>query len=411
MDPHVNAGRLWDTLMESAEFGATANRGLHRLALTNADAQVRDWFVDKLQDQGCKVTVDDMGNIFGRRAGERDDQPPILLGSHLDSQPLGGRFDGVLGVLAGLEVIRALDDNNVRTDHPLEIVNWTNEEGARFAPAMLSSGVFGGAVSKEYAYARTDSDGVRFQDELERIGYRGESPCGEHPVAAYLELHIEQGPVLEAAGEDIGVVTGVQGMRWFDLTIQGFAGHAGTTPMHLRRDALIGAARIVEAVRDIAIECDERAVATTGLVRADPGSRNVIAGSAYLPIDLRHPDTGVLDRIESSIGARAASICEDLNLTYELERIWASTPVEFDEVCIDAVRNSAQLAGYRSRDMISGAGHDAVNVARIAPTAMIFVPCEGGISHNESENIQPWHAEAGAQTLLGSTLALDKILK
>ena len=270
----IDGDRLWQTLMETARIGATAAGGLTRLALTDLDREVRDWFAAACEEAGCTVTIDDMGNMFARRAGRDESCQPILIGSHLDTQPKGGKYDGVLGVLAALETVRAFNDAGIETEHPIEIVNWTNEEGARFAPAMLSSGVFGGAFERDEICTHSDADGLSIGDELERIGYRGEQRCVDHPLAGYLELHIEQGPVLEAAGDDIGVVTGVQGMRWFDLTVEGFAGHAGTTPMALRRDALVGAACVIEAVAELARSTDDQAVATIGEIRTSPGSRN-----------------------------------------------------------------------------------------------------------------------------------------
>jgi len=299
--PRINGDRLWETLMTTARIGATSNGGLTRLTLSDEDRAVRDWFGAVCQDAGLRVTVDDMGNMFARRPGRRDDLAPIVIGSHLDSQPQGGTFNGVLVVLAALEGVRTLNEANVQTEHPIEIVNWTNEEGARFAPPMPASGVFAGIYSKAFAYDRRDNDGLRFGDELARIGYLGEETCGDHPIAGYLELHIEQGPILEAEGIDVGVVTGVQGMRWFDLQIRGFAAHAGTTPMRLRRDAAVGAARAIELIRRIALDYDENAVVTTGSVRMLPGSRNVIAGEAQVTVDLRHPESTALDSLENTI--------------------------------------------------------------------------------------------------------------
>ncbi len=410
MDAKVNGERLWAAIMETAAIGRTPNGGITRLTLTDLDRQVRDWLHAACEAAECRVIVDDMGNMFARREGRRHEAAPIAIGSHLDTQPRGGKFDGVLGVLAALEVVRTLNDNRTETDHPIEVVNWTNEEGARFAPAMLASGVFAGVFSKAYAYARTDADGRRLEDELERIGYRGEEPCGEHKIAGYLELHIEQGPVLEAAGRDIGVVTGVQGMRWFDLDLEGFAGHAGTTPMALRRDAMVGAARVIEAVREIALEAGDQAVGTTGVIRAEPESRNVVAGGAHLTIDLRHPDAEVLERMEVRLRERIDSIARDLGLEQDLKQIWESAPMAFDPRCVDSVRRAAEANGFTFREMTSGAGHDAVYASRVAPTGMIFVPCEKGVSHNEAENITPENAVAGAQTLLDAALLLDDVL-
>src|SRR5699024_8627232 len=348
--------------------------------------------------------------MFARRAGRKPALAPIVIGSHLDTQPYGGKYDGILGVLGALEVVRALNDADVETEHPLEVVNWTNEEGARFAPALLASGVFAGVFERDEAYQHADEEGLAFGAELERIGYRGDERCGQHLLAAYLELHIEQGPVLEAAGTDIGVVTGVQGTRWYDLHIEGFSGHAGTTPMALRRDALLGAARIIDALHALAQATDERAVATVGVIEAEPGSRNVVAGGARRTLDLRHPQADVLDAMEAAARERMNEICAELELRGALNRIWRSAPIAFDPTCIGAVRSGAEAAGYTHQDIISGAGHDAVYLSRVAPTGMIFVPCEKGISHNEAEAIEPRQATAGAQTLANAVLLLDQQL-
>lgn len=410
MTPRINSQRLWASILDSAAIGATSNGGLDRVSLSDADHAVRDWFGQECLAAGCTVTVDDMGNMFARRCGRQSGHPPILIGSHLDSQPSGGRFDGVLGVLAALEVVRTLNDYQVETAHPLEVVNWTNEEGTRFPPAMFASGVFAGVRTKDQAYATRDHDGRTFGAELERIGYRGPETCGDHPLAGYCELHIEQGPVLESAQRQIGVVTGVQGMRWYDLEMRGATGHAGTTPMHLRQDAMLGAARAIEAFHRIAVNQDDTVVVTTGAVKAEPGSRNVIAGRTVVTVDMRHPDTVRLNTLEEAFHNEVGKIANDLGLQARLERIWASDPVAFDARCIDAVRASAAAEGYTSLDMMSGAGHDAVNIALRAPTSMIFVPCAEGISHNEAEHIEPADAAAGAQVLLGTVLRLDEVL-
>ncbi|MDA3921724.1 MAG: Zn-dependent hydrolase [Salinisphaera sp.] len=410
MDVAIDGERLWTTIMETAKIGATPAGGLTRLALSDSDRAVRDWFADACRQAGCEVSVDDMGNMFARRPGRNERLAPILIGSHLDSQPLGGRFDGVLGVLAALEAVRALNDAQIQTDHPIEVVNWTNEEGARFPPAMLSSGVFAGVFSTEEAYGHEDADGLRFGDELERIGYRGPLRCGDKALAGYLELHIEQGPVLEAGGDDIGVVTGVQGMRWYELAIDGFAGHSGTTPMALRRDALVGAARVVHALDALARSLDDQAVATVGILRPEPGSRNVVPGRVTMTIDLRHPSSECLGDLEQRMETRINALCDELDLAPSLSRIWDSAPVTFDTRCVEAVRSAARRAGFSHRDIVSGAGHDAVYISRVAPTSMIFVPCEKGISHNEAESIEPQHAAAGAQTLAGAVLDIDRIL-
>lgn len=410
MPVSVNLNRLWHDLMTTAGFGASPGGGLTRLALTDSDREVRDWFRAAAREAGCAVTVDDMGNVFARRPGTRHDLPPILVGSHLDTQPEGGRFDGVLGVLAGLEAVRALNDAGIATAHPIEVVNWTNEEGSRFDGQAQGSAVFVGRVTRAAADDRRDAEGHRFGDELERIGYRGTESCGAHPIAGCLELHIEQGPALEARNRDVGVVTGVQGMRWFNVTLEGFAAHAGTTPMHLRRDAALGAARMVETVHEACRATASDAVATTGLVRTDPGSRNVVAGRARLTVDMRHPDDAVLDRLEGTLRERFGKICGELGLTFEMERAGQTPPVTFDPVAVEAVRAAAKAHGYAHDEMVSGAGHDAAQVAGITPTAMIFVPCRDGISHNEAESITQANAAAGANVLAEALCRLDNAL-
>lgn len=404
----INGSRLWQDLMDTARIGATPAGGLNRLALSDQDCEVRDWFSAACRDNGCLVTVDDMGNIFARRAGGDGVRAPIMIGSHLDTQPMGGRFDGILGVLGALEVVRALDDADVSTRHPIEIVNWTNEEGARFAPAMLSSGVFAGVFERDDMYRRVDQNGIALGDELARINYRGNEPCGDHSLAAYVELHIEQGPILEAASDTIGVVTGVQGARWYDLTISGSSGHAGATPMRLRRDAMVGAARIVHALHMLALGTDDRAAATVGVVEAMPGSRNVVPGAARVTIDLRHPDADVLNAMDVAARDRVEAICYELGLESVFECVWDSAPTAFDARCIAAVREAADAAGLSHQDIVSGAGHDAVYVSKVAPTGMVFVPCKDGISHNEAESIEPDHAAAGAQALANAVLLLDE---
>jgi N-carbamoyl-L-amino-acid hydrolase len=399
----IDGARLWQTLMETAEFGRTAKGGICRLALTDLDAQVRRWLIQAAEAAGCTVTIDRMGSIFARRPGRNNDLPPIAIGSHLDTQPTGGKFDGILGVLAGLELIRTLNDSGYETEAPIELINWSNEEGARFVPAMLASGVFAGKIGLEHGLSRADRDGLTFGAELERIGFAGSAPCG-HPLGAFFELHIEQGPILEAEGRTIGVVTGVQGVRWFRASFAGQDSHAGTTPMALRRDAFQGLARLAVALDRIARAEGGGAVATIGICEVKPGSPNVVPGEASATIDLRHPDDAALDRMEAAIRAAQAEIVAELRLEGDLVADWRNPAVRFDPVCIEAVRNAAEQSGLSHRPMVSGAGHDAAHIAAVAPTAMIFVPCAGGISHNEAESITPEDAAAGANVLLRAVL-------
>jgi beta-ureidopropionase / N-carbamoyl-L-amino-acid hydrolase len=406
----IDGQRLWDALMHTAQIGATPKGGICRLTLTDLDRQVRDWFKAQCEALGCTVTVDEVGTMFARRPGKNATLPPIAMGSHLDTQPTGGKFDGVLGVLGALEALRTLNDLGYETNAPIEIVNWTNEEGARFAPAMLASGVFAGVFTADYAYSRTDRAGKTFGEELIRIGYKGEEKAGAHRFGAMFELHIEQGPILEAEGRMIGVVQGVQGMRWYEVTVTGQEAHTGATPMRLRKNALLGAARMVERIDAIAREHAPDAVGTVGLIENKPNSRNVVPGEVFFTVDFRHPDEQVLDAMEAKFRAALGEIMPPLRLTYTEARIWNSPAVKFAPELIACVRAGAEKAGFTTRDMISGAGHDAAYVARVAPTTMIFVPCAGGISHNEAEATSLDECAAGAQVLLNAVLEYDRKL-
>ncbi|MGK9236605.1 Zn-dependent hydrolase [Inquilinus limosus] len=406
----IDPQRLWDAIMETAEFGKTPKGGVKRLTLTDLDKQVRDWFRRQCEAVGCTVTVDEVGNMFARRPGRDNSLPPICVGSHLDTQPTGGKFDGILGVLSGLELLRTLHDTGYETNAPIEVINWTNEEGSRFAPAMLASGVFAGVFTKEYAYSREDREGQHFGDELERIGYKGPEPVGQRKLGAHFELHIEQGPILEAEEKVIGVVTGVQGMRWYEVTVTGRESHAGSTPMRLRRDALRGAARMIEAVIAVG-DATADAVATVGLVEVRPNSRNVIPGEVFFTIDYRHPDDAKIGVMEKEARAAIDRIAAELKLEVKVEAIWDSPAVKFDPGCIDAVENAARANGFTHRRIVSGPGHDSAYIARVAPTAMIFVPCREGISHNEEESIESDHAAAGANVLLRAVLDYDRSLE
>ena len=405
----IDPERLWDDLMLTAKIGATPKGGICRLTLTELDREVRDWFKARCGELGCTVTVDDMGAMFARRRGQRSDVPPIAIGSHLDTQPTGGKFDGALGVLAALEALRTLHRAGYETFAPIEVINWTNEEGARFAPSMIASGVFAGAFTRDFAHARKDRDGETFGAALEKIGYRGSEPSGGHKLSAFFELHIEQGPYLEAEGMDIGVVTGVQAMRWYEVTVIGAESHAGTTPMPRRHDALLGAARLVEFVNSNARKFPE-AVGTVGRVEVRPGSPNVIPGEVYFTLDLRDPDAAVIDAMEKDFVAATKRVGEELCLQIAFTPISAEPAVRFDQDCIAAVRAAAQVSGFSTRDIVSRAGHDATYISRVAPTAMIFVPCKDGISHNEAEYSSKEQCAAGAQVLLQAVLDYDRQL-
>lgn len=405
----INGERLWARLMTMAQVGATPKGGVCRVALTDADKAGRDLFVEWCKDAGLTVKVDQMGNIFARRAGADDTLPPVLAGSHLDSQPTGGKFDGALGVLAALEVVETLNDHAIVTGAPVEIVSWTNEEGARFAPAMIASGVFAGVFSLEYGLSRADQEGRTIGEELQRIGYTGDFPCQSRPFAAAFELHIEQGPILETEGKQIGIVTGVQGMRWYELVIEGKEAHAGPTPMDHRRDPVQHALPVLAGLYDLARQYAPHARVTIGNIQAEPGVINTVPGRLQMTLDLRHPEATVLDAMD----AQCKSIVQQANaadgISAHLHEIWYSPPVAFDPQCIQTIREAARRLGLSAMELVSGAGHDAVYVSRVVPTGMIFVPCKDGLSHNEAESIEPADAVAGANVLLQAMLHYAQI--
>ncbi|RAI00245.1 Zn-dependent hydrolase [Acuticoccus sediminis] len=407
----INPERLWDTLMDTARFGATPKGGVKRLTLSDEDKLVREWFTSACEAAGLTVAVDQMGNMFATRPGANPDALPIAVGSHLDTQPAGGKFDGILGVLGGLEAIRTLNDAGYETSRPITLINWTNEEGARYAPAMSGSGVYSGEIGYDDMMARPDRDGIRFGDELKRIGYAGAETVGARRFAAFVELHIEQGPILEAEGKTIGVVEGGQGIYWFDGTVTGRDSHAGTTPMTHRRDAMMALAEAALAVEAIALENAPAAVGTMGEVAVLPGSRNTIPGLATFLGELRHPDGGTLTAMAEALDARIAEInARRSPVEIVLTRKWRKDPVAFDKRIVDAVRGAAEKHGYSNRPMISGAGHDAYYVADTCPTGMIFIPCWEGISHNEEESATQSDCAAGTQVILDTLLKLDQTL-
>ncbi|MFL9891851.1 Zn-dependent hydrolase [Paraburkholderia sp. RL17-381-BIF-C] len=402
-DLRVDGARLWDSLMQLARIGATDKGGVCRLALTELDREARDLFIAWAKEIGCSVRVDAIGNIFARRAGLRDDLPPVMTGSHIDTQPTGGKFDGNYGVLAGLEVLRTLADANVRTLAPLEVAVWTNEEGSRFVPVMMGSGVFAGAFTLEHALEQRDREGVTVRDALSQIGYAGanEKP---HAVGAYFEAHIEQGPVLEAHDKTIGVVQGALGQRWYDVTVQGMEAHAGPTPMELRRDALLVAADLIHAVNRIALDHAPHGRGTVGWLDVHPNSRNVIPGRVTLTVDLRAADDATLTAMDSALRAACSLAGERAGIEVGVEQVVYFPPQPFAAELVGAVKQGADTLGFSSMDVISGAGHDAVYLARVAPAAMIFVPCKDGISHNEIEDARADHLEAGCNVLLQAML-------
>ncbi|MBS0564734.1 MAG: Zn-dependent hydrolase [Proteobacteria bacterium] len=395
----IDSARLWDSLMEMAKIGPGVAGGNNRQTLTDADSEGRHLFRRWCEAAGCKMGVDSMGNMFATRAGTDPEALPVYIGSHLDTQPTGGRFDGVLGVLAGLEVVRTMNDLGIRTKHPLVVTNWTNEEGARFAPAMLASGVFAGILTEEYAKARTDLDGKVFGEELARVGWVGEEKVGARKMHAMFEYHIEQGPILEAEGKEIGVVTHGQGLWWLEITLTGKAAHTGSTPMHMRVNAGLGMARITERVHQIAMSHQPNAVGAVGQVTVSPNSRNVIPGKVVFTVDIRSPEQAKLDTMRAEVERAAHAVAKELGLGCAIEPVGHFDPVAFDPGLVKVVRGAAEKLGLSHMDIISGAGHDACWISRVAPTVMIMCPCVDGLSHNEAELITEDWAAKGADVL------------
>lgn len=401
--------RLWQSLEDMAAIGPGKQGGSSRLALSQADTAGRRLLMQWGEAIGLSAATDAAGNLFLRRPGRDNTLPPLVMGSHLDTQPQGGRFDGVYGVLSGLEVLRYLDEQQIETLHPFELAVWTNEEGARFTPAMMGSSVFCGRLSLKDMYAATDRDGISVKAALEESGQCGTLPLGR-PFAAYYEAHIEQGPILEAAGNSIGIVSGGQGILWLDAEIYGRAAHAGTTPMAMRRDSLIGSAKIITALEKQITERFPGSLITFGELDISAPSRNTIPGEVRFSIDLRHPDDSVLQKMAIAVADLVRQQAELDKLSAKLETLWHSPPVPFDSYLISTVRQAATQLGYTAQDIISGAGHDAILLAGHCPATMIFIPCEGGLSHNEAENISPDDAGNGADVLLNAVLTADTAL-
>jgi N-carbamoyl-L-amino-acid hydrolase len=406
----INGERLWSSLMELAQIGATPKGGVKRLTLTDLDRQGRDLVTGWAREAGMSITVDQIGNVFMRREGSNPSLPPVMTGSHIDTQPTGGKFDGNYGVLAGIEVVRTLNDLKIRTEAPIEVAFWTNEEGSRFVPVMMGSGVFCGAFTLEHAYAAKDIEGKTVREELERIGYLGDQVPGQHPIGAYFETHIEQGPVLEDEGKVIGVVPAVMGLSWYDCTVSGMEAHAGPTPMHLRRDALQVATRIMQEVVAIANRYPPYGRGTVGMVQVFPNSRNVIPGQVKFSIDLRNVNDELLNRMHEDMLAFIDKTRGESGLGIDIERVSYYPPCPFHPDCVGAVRKATEKLGYSTMDVVSGAGHDAIYAARVAPAGMIFVPCKDGISHNEIEDAKPEHLEAGCNVLLHAMLERARVV-
>lgn len=400
----VNGERLWASLMELAQIGATPKGGVCRLTLTDLDKQGRDLVLKWAQEAGMTITIDKIGNGFMRRAGRNNALPPVVTGSHIDTQPTGGKFDGNYGVLAGLEVVRTLNDYKIETEAPIEVAFWTNEEGSRFVPVMMGSGVFAKAFTLEHAYAAKDTEGKTVQGELERIGYIGEQEPGDHPIGTYFETHIEQGPVLEDNDKTIGVVQAVLGIRWFDCTVVGMEAHAGPTPMHLRKDAMQGAAEIMQEIVACALRHAPHGRGTVGMVQVYPNSRNVIPGTVKFSIDLRNHTDQLVDQMADEVKAFAAEVAKRRGLEIKIEMVSSYPAQPFHPDCVNAVAKAAEKLGYSNMPAVSGAGHDAVYMARLAPSGMIFIPCKDGISHNEIEDAKPEHITSGCNVLLHAML-------
>ncbi|WP_420860409.1 Zn-dependent hydrolase [Algirhabdus cladophorae] len=406
----INAERLWDSLMEMAQIGPGVAGGNNRQTVTDEDSQGRHLFADWCAAAGMTMGVDQMGNMFARREGTDMDALPVYVGSHLDTQPTGGKYDGVLGVLGGLEIIRSMNDLGIRTKHPIVVTNFTNEEGTRFAPAMLASGVFAGIHTQDWAYGREDAEGLKFGDELERIGWKGDEEVGARQMHAFFELHIEQGPILEAEGRDVGVVTHGQGLSWTQVTITGKDSHTGSTPMPMRKNAGLGMARVLQKVDEIAWSHAPHAVGAAGHIDVHPNSRNVIPGRVVFTVDFRSPDLTVIEDMEKRLKIETDAICKEMGLDVTYEKVGGFDPVKFDEGCVTAVRAAAERLGHSHMDLISGAGHDACWINRVAPTAMVMCPCVDGLSHNEAEEISPDWAAAGANVLFHAVMETAEIV-
>ena len=407
----INSDRLWETLMEMAKIGPGIAGGNNRQTVTDEDGEGRHLFRKWCEEASLTMGVDQMGTMFMRREGTDPDALPVYVGSHLDTQPTGGKYDGVLGVLAGLEIVRTLNDLDIKTKHPIVVTNWTNEEGTRYAPAMLASGVFADMHKQDWAYELEDADGKKFGDELERIGWKGEETVGERKMHAFFELHIEQGPILEDEGKDIGVVTHGQGLSWTQITVTGKDSHTGSTPMPMRKNAGLGMARILDLVDKIAWSHAPDAVGAAGHIDVFPNSRNVIPGKVVFTVDFRSPNLATIKDMEKQLAEGAKKICDDMGLEIEMETVGGFDPVTFDEGCVSAVRNAAERLGYSHRNLISGAGHDACWINRVAPTSMVMCPCVDGLSHNEAEDISQEWARAGTDVLFHAVVETAEIVE
>jgi N-carbamoyl-L-amino-acid hydrolase len=409
-DLRINGERFRATLEEMARIGATPGGGVQRLTLSDEDKQARDLFIGWLKEMDLEIVIDEMGNIFGKRPGKNNDLAPVVTGSHIDSQPKGGRFDGILGVMGPLEVMRTLQENAIETQRPVVIVDWTNEEGSRFAPACVGSGVWAGKLEKEWAYGRTDIHGKTFGEELERIGYKGAVPAKKWPVHAYYEYHIEQGPILEREGKLIGVPKGIVSIHWFDIYLEGTANQVGPTPMEGRNDALCAAAEMILKVNELPVKMGGNMVATVGEIQNHPNSRNIVPDKVHFTVDIRSWDDGLAIQAWEDVWKDFQAIAEKRGCPIRMEVTWRVEHAAFDEKLVKRIQEGAEQMGYSTHPMVSGAGHDASYMNMVAPTAMIFVPSIGGRSHVEVEDTTWEDCEAGANVLLYSVLqsAMEK---
>ena len=404
----INQNRLWDSLMTIAKIGPGIAGGNNRQTVTEEDREARKLFQKWSEDAGMKMIVDELGSMFFRREGTSKDALPVVIGSHLDTQPTGGKYDGVLGVLAGLEIVRTLNDLNIETKHPIMIVNWTNEEGSRFAPAMMASAGYAGIYDINTLLSAEDAEGNIFGNELEKIGWKGSEQVGKQKFHCYYELHIEQGPILEAEEIDIGVVTHGQGLKWLEVKLSGIEQHTGTTPMHVRKDTSLAMSEIILAVNNIAIKNQPNALGSVGHIEVSPNSRNVIAGQSVFTIDFRSPDINKLEKMENELRLLAIDICKKYKVEFDMTQIGGFDPVTFDTICLKNIRDSAKKFGYSHKDIVSGAGHDACWINSVAPSAMIMCPCVDGLSHNEAEEIKPEWASSSTNVLLHAAIASAK---
>ena len=404
----INQDRLWDSLMTMAKIGPGIAGGNNRQTITKEDGEARKLFQKWSEDAGMKMTVDELGSMFLIREGSSKDALPVVIGSHLDTQPTGGKYDGVLGVLAGLEIVRTLNDLNIETKHPIMIVNWTNEEGSRFAPAMMASAGYAGIYDVNTLLSAKDAEGNVFGNELEKIGWKGPEQVGKQKFHCYYELHIEQGPILETEEIDIGVVTHGQGLKWLEVKLSGIEQHTGTTPMHVRKDTSLAMSEIILTVNDIAIKNQPNALGSVGHIEVSPNSRNVIAGQSLFTIDFRSPDINKLKKMEDELKSLAIDICKKYKVKFDMKQIGGFDPVAFDRTCLNNIRDSAKKFDYSYKDIVSGAGHDACWINTVVPSAMIMCPCVDGLSHNEAEEIKPEWAASSTNVLLHAAIASAK---